>query len=127
MLVQRLFPFVKHGKFKLRFKFIQSNSTFTQAIKVFLINFRGNIKLNEKSIRLSKGNYPQVVFFENSSPKEIELDLEIQQGWISICNASDPSGYYLDTETGLYYLQSRKKVSGMFLISAVVSQRRCLM
>ena len=92
MLVERSFSFVKHGKFKFRFKFIQTNSTFTQAIDVYFIDFRGNIKINGKSIRLSKGNYPHVVFFENSSPKEIELDLEIQQGWISICNASDPIG-----------------------------------
>ena len=91
-IIRRFYTFERKGCTKVRFSFIESNSTYNQAINLHLSEFKGRIILDGEEREQPKGNFPQLVFAEKECPKVIELIIELEDGNIAICNASDPLG-----------------------------------
>ena len=90
--INRCFNLYKKGKYKLKFTFIKTNSQFIQAIKIFLDDFKGNLIFNGNKIIIPKKKFPQLNFFEDTAPKEFIVEVDLEDGHLSICNGSDPLG-----------------------------------
>lgn len=100
--VQRIFNIRNLGKYRIRFTFVKTNSPYTQVIKVFFVDFRGEIYLEGRKIQPSRGKFSQLAFFENTAPQQFELEIHIQEGELFVCNASDPIGTNQFTHSMVY-------------------------
>lgn len=77
----------------LRFSFISSNSFFEQAIVVSLDDdFQGSIYLNGKNMKIPNSRFPKFVFWKETAPVQFEIAVTIENGFLAICNGSDPFG-----------------------------------
>ena len=90
--INRCFNLYKKGKYKLKFTFIKTNSQFIQAIKIFLDDFKGNLIFNGNKIIIPKKKFPQLNFFEDTASKEFILEVDLEDGHLTICNGSDSIG-----------------------------------
>lgn len=90
--INRCFNLYKKGKYKLKFTFVKTNSQFVQAIKIFLDDFKGNLIFNGNKIIIPKKKFPQLNFFEDTASKEFILEVDLEDGHLTICNGSDPLG-----------------------------------
>lgn len=88
----RFFPISIAGEALIKFKFIHSDSRFTQAIVLFFSEgFDGRIDVNENSVPIRK-RFPMLNFWEDTAPNEFNVRITNYWGEINICNGSDPLG-----------------------------------
>lgn len=66
--VQRIFNIRNLGKYRIRFTFVKTNSPYTQVIKVFFVDFRGEIYLEGRKIQPSRGKFSQLAFLRIRLP-----------------------------------------------------------
>ncbi len=85
--INRIYSFAEKGTHILRFTIISSSSPYVQAIHLHLSGFKGRLSINGKSVEIPKGKFPQVVFAENSSPRQFDLKVELDDGSLCICNS----------------------------------------
>lgn len=90
--IHRCFYIDKKGKYKLKFNFVKTNSPFLQLIAIFLDGFKGKIFLDGQEIKPRRKRFPRLDFYEDTAPKDIFLDVELEDGYLAICNGSDPLG-----------------------------------
>jgi len=80
------------GNYQIELNFVESNSTCNQAIVLFVNNFKGVIKLNDNVLNLPTDPFAKFVFWMDSSPEIIHLNVFQEEGYLTICNGSDPIG-----------------------------------
>lgn len=91
--VNAFYKFDKQGMHILRFTFIESKSTFKQAIIFHFNQFIGEIVINDKKIDIPKRQFFQLIFEETETSAQFDVHVELKAGDIVICNGSDPLGY----------------------------------
>ena len=91
--VHRFLKIEKPGEYLLKFKFISSNSQFSQAIDIHYGGIKGNMYFLGENITKRKSTFAQAIFFEDDiASRCFELELKLKEGWIAICNGSDRDG-----------------------------------
>ncbi len=98
-IIHRFYRFDKTGKYVFRFKFNSTNSEFIQAIVMFFGEFEGDIFLNKNNICKEKKKFSHFAFYEDSFPKQFDLNINIKSGHLTICNGSDADGTRRGCET----------------------------
>lgn len=88
----RHFALREAGEYAIRFRFISANSQFNQAIVLHFCDFVGECYLFDQKEKIPKRRFPQIAFFMDTAPKEIEMKICLQEGAVLICNGSDPLG-----------------------------------
>jgi len=80
------------GRHRIKVKFLSTNSKYVQAIVLSLVNFRGNVYLNGERIMIKKTAFPKINFWQDTAPKEFEIEIDLSEGSIGIFNGADPIG-----------------------------------
>lgn len=80
------------GRQKLKVRFLSNNSKYTQAVVLQLSSFKGDIYLNGERIQVQKSAFPKINFWQDYAPREFELEVDLKDGFIAICNGADPLG-----------------------------------
>lgn len=89
----RYWPILVNGSIKIKFKFINSNSQFLQAIVLSLpANFEGNAIVDGKDYPVRKTAFPMMNFWEDTAPSEFDVIINNFIGELKVCNGSDPIG-----------------------------------
>lgn len=97
--VYRCYDVNKPGAYKLKFNFVSSNSIYNQAIALILYQFKGKVRINGVEQKLGKREFMKFHFFEKSEIKSFEVDVELKNGAINICNGTDLDGDFRFTHT----------------------------
>lgn len=89
----RFWPIQVYGTIKLKLRFVHSDSLFLQAI-VFALpkEFGGNISVMGNPVSIKKEAFPRLYFWEDTAPREFDVEITNFQGEIQVCNGSDPIG-----------------------------------
>ena len=74
------------GSYRLKFSFISVDSPCRQTIVFHLDEFEGKIFANGKELKKPKRKFPQLIFPEDATPKEFELEVILEEGNLVICN-----------------------------------------
>lgn len=77
-----------HGRHKIKFTFVSTNSINEQCIILSLLNAKCDILCNNKKYTIPKTKFPTLDIFEKNFGKEFILDIDLQEGTIGICNGS---------------------------------------
>lgn len=91
-MIHRFFRFDKPGEYIFRFMFISSNSKLNQAIVIFYGNLIGKIVLEDKDVSKDKNVFSRIAFYEDTAPKQFDLKIKVDGGYLTICNGSDSDG-----------------------------------
>lgn len=83
-IVRRALIFKGPKKMKIFIHFISRNSKYKQGVSFNMFTMKGKLSCNGEIIK--KGSF---VFWEHSSPKDIEVDVEIKDGELNIFNVSE--------------------------------------
>lgn len=90
--VYKYYKIDKPGIYNIQFTFLKSNSVYKQAIVLLFSDFVGKCYLFNDEIDISKTRFPRLTFWEDTSPKEVNVKIKLNQGCILICNGSDLLG-----------------------------------
>ncbi len=86
--IYRAFSISGPKKMKLKITFVDKNSKYRQGISFNMFTMKGKLSCNGKTI--NKGGFD---IWEDSSPKNFEIDVEIQKGELGIFNISETVDY----------------------------------
>ncbi len=93
----------KKGKYILRFTFIEVNSKFFQSLHIGTGEFRGKLKLNGKDeLNVSSHVFANHVFWQATAPKQFDLEVELEDGYLFIYNGSDQHSTQVAATTFMY-------------------------
>lgn len=76
------------GKHKIKFTFISTNSSNEQCIVLSLFDVKCDIYWNEKKYEIPKTKFPTLDISEKQFGKEVILEIELNEGVISIYNGA---------------------------------------
>lgn len=90
---RRFWPIPVNGTVKFKLRFVHSDSKFLQAIVLaFPCEFDGKVSVMDNPISVKKGAFPRLYFWEDTAPKEFEVEITNFRGELKVCNGSDPLG-----------------------------------
>ena len=102
-------------KLKIEVKFIERNSIYRQGISFSMFTMKGKLYCNGETV--SKGGFE---FWEDSSPQKFTVDVEIDNGELSIFNISE----YIDFR-GIHSKTSLSKGMAFYYEEIGANKYRC--
>ena len=93
----RFYKFERIGKFRLQFKFVGVNSPFGQGIVIGYDDYNGSIYINGQKLKTTRKVFRDIYMTEESNPNGFYVDINSDNGFITINNCSDSIG------TGEFY------------------------
>jgi len=89
---RRFWPIQVNSVVKFKLRFLHRDSKFLQAIVLALpCGFNGKVSVMGSTVPIKKA-FPMVCFWEDTAPREFNVEITNFQGELQLCNGSDPIG-----------------------------------